>query len=164
MLGTSTSYYLVLEQLFFCWKESYWFMRKKRPYKEALDCLRKTGLRPTRQRMGLAKLLFESGNRHVTAEVLHAEAAKANIKVSLATVYNTLHQFTDAGLLREIVVESGRNYFDTNLFEHFHMFNVDTRELVDFDFEKLQLTGLPELSKHQKVIGVDVMVRIKNIN
>src|SRR3989344_5255926 len=93
-----------------------------RPYTQVLDRLRTAGLRPTRQRLALAKLLFEGGDRHVTAEMLHAEAQTAAIRVSLATVYNTLHQFTAAGLLREIVVDSQRSYFDTNMTDHHHFY------------------------------------------
>ena len=88
----------------------------------ALERLRAAGLRPTRQRLGLARLLLENGDRHVTAEQLHGEAATSAIPVSLATVYNTLHQFTEAGLLREVVVEPGRSYFDTNTADHHHFF------------------------------------------
>ena len=83
-------------------------MRTDRPYTRVLERLKSAGLRPTRQRLALAKLLLESGDRHFTAEQLHYEATEAGIKVSLATVYNTLHQFTKAELLREVVVESGR--------------------------------------------------------
>ena len=93
-----------------------------RPYKKVLDRLRAAGLRPTRQRLALAKLLFEGGDRHVTAEMLHSEARTASIRVALATVYNTLHQFTAAELLREIVVDSQRSYFDTNMADHHHFF------------------------------------------
>ena len=85
-------------------------------------------LRPTRQRLALAKLLFEGEDRHVTAEQLHSEAHAANIRVSLATVYNTLHQFTEAELMREVVVESGRSYFDTNIADHYHFFDEDEGE------------------------------------
>ncbi len=87
-----------------------------------LPRLRACGLRPTRQRLALAQLLFADSDRHVTAEQLHGEAAAAAIRVSLATVYNTLHQFTAAGLLREVVVEPGRSYFDTNVEDHHHFF------------------------------------------
>src|SRR5262245_10917748 len=87
-----------------------------------LSRLRAVGLRPTRQRLALARLLIESGDRHVTAEQLHGEAVEAGIQVSLATVYNTLHQFTEVGLLREVVVEPSRSYFDTNTTEHHHFF------------------------------------------
>ena len=100
-----------------------------RPYAQVLDRLKSVGLRPTRQRLALAKLLFEDESRHVTAEQLHGEAIDAGIKVSLATVYNSLHQFTKAKLLREVVVESGRAYFDTNTSDHHHLLNEDM-ELV----------------------------------
>src|ERR1700726_4275137 len=90
-----------------------------------LPRLRASGLRPTRQRVALARLLFDSADRHVTAEQLHGEALASAIRVSLATVYNALHQFTDAGLLREVVVEPGRSYFDTQIAYH-HNFSWGT--------------------------------------
>src|SRR5262249_60651102 len=89
-----------------------------RPYANALDLPRAVKLRPPRQRLALARLLFEKGDRHVTAEQLHGEAQAASVRVSLATVYNTLHQFIGAGLLREVVVDPGRSYFDTNVSDH----------------------------------------------
>src|SRR3954454_556913 len=91
-----------------------------------LQRLKTARLRPTRQRVALAGLLFRSGDRHVTAEQLHQEALGDDVRVSLATVYNTLHQFTDARLLREVVVEAGRSYFDTNVSDHHHFFLVDS--------------------------------------
>ena len=81
------------------------------------------GLRPTRQRKELGRLLFDGPDRHVTAEVLHDEAMRAGVRVSLATVYNTLNQFTEAGLMREIVVDGDRTYFDTNTSDHHHFFH-----------------------------------------
>src|ERR1700680_4045192 len=93
--------------------------------------LRKAGLRPTRQRLALAQLLFASGNRHVTAESLHEEAAGAGVPVSLATVYNTMHQFTAAGLLRQVTVDGSRTYFDTNIGEHHHFYCEDDGTLLD---------------------------------
>ena len=98
---------------------------RPRTYAQALERLRRVGLRPTRQRLALAKLLFEQGDRHVTAEQLHEEAEAAKVRVSLATVYNSLHQFTELGLLREVVVEPGRSYFDTNTSDHHHFFFED---------------------------------------
>src|SRR5690349_22383150 len=100
-------------------------MNTDRPYAELLHRLRAAGLRPTRQRLALARLLFEKGDRHVTAEQLHGEALGAAVPVSLATVYNTLHQFIGAGLLREVVVSPGRSYFDTNVTDHHHFFYED---------------------------------------
>src|SRR3546814_4284023 len=102
-----------------------------RPYAAALDRLRRSGLRPTRQRLALTRLLFDAGDRHVTAEQLHSEAEAAGVSVSLATVYNTLHHFTDGGLLRAVVVEAGRSYFDTTVGRHHHFFDVATGPLAD---------------------------------
>ena len=104
-------------------------VNRPRPYAQALERLRRVGLRPTRQRLALAKLLFEQGDRHVTAERLHEEAGAAKVRVSLATVYNSLHQFTQLGLLREVVVEAGRSYFDTNTSDHHHFFCDQPRRL-----------------------------------
>jgi len=84
--------------------------------------LRSAGLRPTRQRMSLAHLLFSKGDRHICAEALHEEALVAKVPVSLATVYNTLHQFNEAGLLRAVAVDSSKTYFDTNISDHHHSF------------------------------------------
>ena len=99
----------------------------------ALARLRDAKLRPTKQRLALAKLLFEPGDHHVTAEILFEQAQAAGVKVSLATVYNTLHQFTTAGLLREVVVNSACTYFDTNITGHHHFFFEDSGELIDID-------------------------------
>src|SRR3954454_12421455 len=92
------------------------------PYHDLRRKLRQVGLRPTRQRVGLGWLLFAKGDRHVTAEVLFEEASKARVPVSLATIYNTLHQFTEAGLLREVAVEGAKTYFDTNVSNHHHFY------------------------------------------
>ncbi|MCW8914295.1 MAG: transcriptional repressor [Magnetovibrio sp.] len=131
-----------------------------RPYAQVLEQLRGAGLRPTRQRLALAKLLFENGPRHITAEMLHAEAQEASIRVSLATVYNTLHQFTDAGLLREIVVDPTRSYFDTTTTEHGHFFHEDTGVLEDIPGGQLHLAQLPSAPDGSKITGVDVVIRL----
>ena len=102
-------------------------MTASRPFTNALELLRAAHLRPTRQRLALTRLLFEQGERHVTAEQLHGEAVAAVVRVSLATVYNTLHQFIEAGLLSEVVANSGRSYFDTNVRDHHHFFFEDYR-------------------------------------
>lgn len=132
-----------------------------RPYTYVLDRLKNAKLRPTRQRLALAKLLLEEGNRHVTAEQLHCEASDAGIKVSLATVYNTLHQFTKAKLLREVVVESGRAYFDTNTDAHYHIFHQDTGELCDIPDDAVSTLALPDLPTGTEIDRVDVIVRVK---
>jgi len=90
------------------------------PSPDLAERLRSAGLRPTRPRLALARLLFDAGHRHVTVEELHKEAIAAAIPVSLATIYNSLHQFTAAGLLREVVIAPGRLYFDTNVDKHHH--------------------------------------------
>src|SRR3989442_522226 len=108
-------------------------INRPRPYAQALERLRRVGLRPTRQRLALAKLLFEQGDRHVTAERLHEEAGAAKVRVSLATVYNSLHQFTQLGLLREVVVEAGRSYFDTNTSDHHHFFFAQKADVEGFN-------------------------------
>jgi Fur family transcriptional regulator, iron response regulator len=132
----------------------------QRPYRQALDRLRASGLRPTRQRLALAKLLFDGCDRHVTAETLHSEAAASDIQVSLATVYNTLHQFTEAGLLREIVVDPGRSYFDTNIADHHHFFHERTGALTDIPGAEIVLAQLPEAPAGMKISRVDVVVRL----
>jgi Fur family iron response transcriptional regulator len=136
-------------------------MNKALPTSTALQRLREAGLRPTRQRLALVRLLLESGDRHVTAETLHGEAMAAGIKVSLATVYNTLHQFTEAGLLREAVVEPGRSYFDTNTADHHHFFCETTGELRDIPAHHLSVSGLPEPPAGTEISRVDIIVRIR---
>jgi len=133
-----------------------------RPYTQVLDRLRTAGLRPTRQRLALAKLLFENGDRHVTAEMLHAEAQSAAIRVSLATVYNTLHQFTTAGLLREIVVDSQRSYFDTNMADHHHFYFEDSSQLEDIPGHQVVVAQLPTPPAGKTVKRVDVVVRVSD--
>ncbi len=133
----------------------------KRPYSKIIDQLRNIGLRPTRQRLALARLLFDTGDRHVTAEELHGEALDRAVRVSLATVYNTLHQFTDAGLLREVVVEAGRSYFDTNTSDHHHFYNEDTGHLHDIPGDEIAVQSLPTPPDGLSIARVDVIVRVK---
>lgn len=119
------------------------------------------GLRPTRQRLALADLLFAAGDRHITAEQLHKEASDAGIAVSLATVYNTLHQFTLSGLLREVVVESGRSYFDTNTTDHHHFFVEDELRLTDIPGDKVGFVNLPSAPEGTEIERVDLIIRLK---
>lgn len=136
-------------------------MSKERPYSHAIDLIKRAGLRPTRQRIGLAKLLFGDGNRHVTAEQLHDEAQSVNLAVSLATVYNSLHQFTAAGLLREVVVEPGRSYFDTNTSNHHHFYMEDDATLQDIPEDAITLSVLPAPPAGTQIRRVDVVVQLK---
>lgn len=124
--------------------------------------LRKAGLRPTRQRVALATLLFGEGNRHLTAEELHAEAQESRLPVSLATVYNTLNQFTEAGLLREVAIEGHRSYFDTNTSNHFHFYLEDERKLFDIPGDDLEVSGLPEPPPGTRIRRIDVIVRLED--
>jgi Fur family transcriptional regulator, iron response regulator len=130
------------------------------PWHDVKSMLRDVGLRPTRQRMALGWILFAKGDRHLTAEMLYEEATKAKVPVSLATVYNTLHQFTDAGLLREIVVEPGRSYFDTNVSDHHHFFYEDSARLADIEGADVSIARLPEPPAGMHVQRVDVVIRL----
>ena len=134
------------------------------PSPTVLARLRAAGLRPTRQRLALADLLIESGDRHITAEQLHGEAMGAGIQVSLATVYNTLHQFTEVGLLREVVVEPGRSYFDTNTTEHHHFFCEMDGRLQDIPGENVVVSGFPLPPLGTEICRVDVIIRVRPEN
>ena len=124
------------------------------------ELLRRAGLRPTRQRVALATLLFGSGDRHVTAEILHEEAVKVGERVSLATVYNTLHQFKGAGLLREIAIGGQRAYFDTNVSNHNHYFVEADGRLMDIPSDAVRVDGLPEPPENFRISHIDVVVRL----
>lgn len=132
-------------------------------YVHAHEVLKAAGLRPTRQRLGLAHLLFEGGNRHVTAEALHLDAARAGLSVSLATVYNTLHQLTGAGLLTQLNLEGSSTYFDTNLEPHGHFYFIDRQHLVDIPAPGIDTTSLPEPPKGTEISRVDVIVTLHDI-
>jgi Fur family iron response transcriptional regulator len=128
---------------------------------QAMARLRAAGLRPTRQRIELAGLLFARGHRHVTAEALHEEAARGGAPVSLATVYNTLHQFTEAGLLRQVAVDASRSYFDTNIGNHQHFYCEDDGQLIDIPGEYIEVLGVPAAPTGMEVDRVDVVVRVR---
>ncbi|MDP2699356.1 iron response transcriptional regulator IrrA [Thalassospira sp.] len=136
-------------------------MTIQRPYTHALNRLKEAGLRPTRQRLALARLLFDNGPRHITAEQLHSEAMAQNVRVSLATVYNALHQFTDAGLIREIVVDSGRSYFDTNVAPHYHFYCEDDGMLIDIPADAVQLARVPNMPRGTELASVDLVFRLR---
>lgn len=125
--------------------------------------LRTAGLRPTRQRLELAGLLFRDDDRHLTAEGLHAEAQDAGVQVSLATVYNTLHQFTEAGLLRQVVVDAARSYFDTNVGDHQHFYCEDEGRLIDIAGDTIAVAGVPTPPKGTEIERVDVVIRVRRV-
>ena len=125
-----------------------------------LGLLRKAQLRPTRQRQLLAELLFCGPDRHVSAEVLHAEALERGEQVSLATVYNTLHQFRSAGLVRELAIDASRAFFDTNTSNHNHFFIEADGVLVDIPGNAIKVDGLPQPPDGMKISHIDVVVRL----
>ncbi|MEQ8442150.1 MAG: Fur family transcriptional regulator [Alphaproteobacteria bacterium] len=135
---------------------------KARPYAAVLGRLKDFGLRPTRQRLALGKLLFDGGDRHVTAEQLHLEAREIGVKVSLATVYNTLNQFRDSGMLREVVVGGGKSYFDTNIHDHHHFFVEPAGELVDIPADQIQVGRIPAPPEGTVMDRVDVIIRVNH--
>ena len=123
--------------------------------------VRGAGLRPTRQRVALAELLFAKGDRHLTAEQLHEEALTAGVPVSLATVYNTLHQFTHAGLLRILAIEGSKTYFDTNTSDHHHFFIEGENSVFDIADAPVRVVNLPEPPAGMEIVNVDIVVRLR---
>lgn len=123
--------------------------------------VREAGLRPTRQRLSLASLLFAKGDRHLTAEELHEEAQGAGVAVSLATVYNTLHQFTDAGILRILAVEGSRTYFDTNTSDHHHFYVEGENKVLDIASGPVMVTNVPEPPEGMEIANIDIIVRLR---
>ena len=134
----------------------------KNPEHRGTDWLSSAGLRPTRQRVALAALLIGDGmDRHVTAESLFASAQAAGEAVSLATVYNTLRAFCDAGLMSEITVDGSRSYFDTRLDDHPHFYWEDSAELTDAPKDELVIARLPNAPEGTEVARVDVVIRLR---
>jgi Fur family iron response transcriptional regulator len=131
------------------------------PWHDVRAMLRRVGLRPTRQRMSLGWILFAKGDRHVTAELLYEEATRAKVPVSLATVYNTLHQFTEVGLLRQVAVDGSKSYFDTNASEHHHFFVEGEDALVDIPGAQVLVDKLPPAPDGYEIARVDVVVRLR---
>lgn len=130
--------------------------------KRGAEWLAGAGLRPTRQRVALAALLVGDGkDRHVTAESLFAASSESGEKVSLATVYNTLRTFCDAGLMREITVDGSRSYFDTDTSNHPHFYWEDTADVTDAPADELEISRLPEAPTGAEVAKVDVVIRLK---
>ena len=131
------------------------------PWHDVNEMLQAAGLRPTRQRMALGWLLFGKGARHLTAEMLYEEATLAKVPVSLATVYNTLNQLTDAGLLRQVSVDGTKTYFDTNVSAHHHFYLENNHELVDIPDPHLMLQKMPEIPDGYEIARVDMVVRLR---
>lgn len=123
--------------------------------------LRSVGLRPTRQRVALAELIFERGDRHLTAELLQDDASESGLSCSLATIYNTLHRFKDAGMLRVLSVDSNKTYFDTNVSDHHHYIIEGSNEVMDIDSSDINVLGLPDVPEGMEIANVDVIVRLR---
>ena len=133
---------------------------EQRAVRSVPEILRQAGLRPTRQRLALAGLLFGGEDRHVTAEQLHEEVGSQGGHVSLATVYNTLHQFKRAGLLRELAVEGSKAYFDTNTSNHNHFLVEPDGVVMDIPGDSISVSGLPEAPEGMRITHIDVVVRL----
>ena len=123
--------------------------------------LRAFGLRPTRARVALSSLLFADGNRHLTAEMLFEEANQAKVSVSLATIYNTLNQFTEVGLLRQVAINASKSYFDTNNTEHQHFYIEDRHELMDVSPTDMIVGKVSVPPDGYEIVRVDVVVRLR---
>jgi Fur family transcriptional regulator, iron response regulator len=130
------------------------------PWHDVKTMLRQVGLRPTRQRMALGWILFGKGDRHLTAEMLYEEATRAKVPVSLATIYNTLHQFTEVGLLRQVAVDGSKAYFDTNVTAHHHFFVEGEEEVFDIPHAEVTIET-PTPPEGFEVARVDVVVRLR---
>ncbi|EYS90923.1 hypothetical protein X471_01057 [Bartonella bacilliformis str. Heidi Mejia] len=133
---------------------------------ELEEHLRKNGLRLTRQRLELAHMIFFKGNRHIAAEELYEEAIRSGVPVSLATVYNTLHQFTEAGLLRIIAVEGSKTWFDTNTSDHYHFYIEGENRILDIPYnDNVEgspiIENLPQPPEDMEIVHVDLIIRLK---
>ena len=131
------------------------------PWHDVKAMLRHVGLRPTRQRMALGWILFGKGDRHLTAEMLYEEASRAKVPVSLATIYNTLHQFTEVGLLRQVAVDGSKAYFDTNATAHHHFFIEDKNDLLDIPSSDVVVGKAPVPPEGYEIARIDVVVRLR---
>src|ERR1700730_9908385 len=127
------------------------------PWHDVKTMLRQVGLRPTRQRMALGWILFGKGDRHLTAEMLYEEASRAKVPVSLATIYNTLHQFTDVGLLRQVAVDGSKAYFDTNVSEHHHFFVEGGNDLLDIQGDEVIVNKTPTAPVGDEGTGIELV-------
>ncbi len=135
-------------------------MRIRNDKERLHDLLQVSGVRPTKQRLVLASILFDGKLKHMTAEAVHEAANKQDINVSLATVYNTLHCFTAAGLLREISVDAPCNYFDTNVSEHCHLYDEVSGELMDLPPGLVRLVRVPRMPQGRQIGRMDVTIRL----
>lgn len=137
------------------------FERTGCPFRDISDMLRHADLRPTRQRLALGWLLFGRGDRHVTAELLYEEASLSDAKVSLATVYNTLNQFTQAGMLKRVSVDGTRAYFDTDVSTHSHFYIEDEGVLMDVDPQSIGLADHVLVPEGHELVRTEIVIRLR---
>ena len=131
-------------------------------FNQAIKKLSNVGIRPTKQRMILAKLLFENGDRHISAEELFDESKKDDRKISLATIYNTLKQFTDIGLLREINIDQKKSIYCTNHDPHYHLYIEDENKIIDIPQKNIDL-NIPQIPACLKFHNIDIIVRVRTL-
>ena len=131
-------------------------------YNQAIKQLINNGIRPTKQRMILAKLLFEKGDRHISAEELYEEVKKDNRRISLATIYNSLKQFRKIGLLKELVVDQNKSIYCTNHDKHYHLYIEDEGKLIDIPQENIDL-NIPEIPACLKLHNIDIIIRVRTL-
>ena len=134
---------------------------KRASPQQVTEILRAAGVRPTRQRLLLGQLLFDGMHKHVTAEQVHAAAGRRAQPISLATVYNNLHHFTTAGLLREVVVDATRVYFDTNVGVHHHFYDPDNGRLTDVPHDAVRLSQIPAAPAGRVIDQINVILRLR---
>ncbi len=143
-------------------------MKKSKLYKDfnyiqALAKLRENGIRPTSQRKILAKIIFEKGNRHLNADDLFNETKKLGYSISLATIYNTLKQFSSFGLLKEIVVDQNKSMYCNNKEPHYHLYVEDEAKIIDIPNSNIDLSNIPEIPACLNLHNIDIIVRIRTL-
>ena len=131
-------------------------------YNQAIKKISNNGIRPTKQRMILAKLLFEKGDRHISAEELYEEVRKEDRKISLATIYNTLKQFKNLGLLKELVVDKNKSIYCTNHDSHYHLYIEDENKIIDIPQKNIDL-NIPEIPACLSFHNIDIIVRVRTL-
>ena len=131
-------------------------------YHQAMKKIESSGIRPTKQRRVLAKILFEKGNRHLSADELFHDVKKEDRKISMATVYNTLKQFTSLGLVREVVVDQNKSLYCTNHKSHYHLYIEDEGKIIDIPTKNIDL-NIPSIPACLQLHNIDVIVRIRTL-
>ncbi|MFL2543543.1 MAG: Fur family transcriptional regulator [Alphaproteobacteria bacterium] len=131
-------------------------------YNSAINTLEKNGIRATKQRRVLAKIIFDKGKRHISAENLFDEVKKEERKISMATVYNTLKQFTNLGLIKEIVVDQNKSLYCNNNQSHYHLYIEDEGKVIDIPTKNIDL-DIPSIPACLQLHDIDVIVRIRTL-